>query len=444
MDKKKKEARAKLWPHSKTTPTGVSPVFSKTARFRRETTARLLSHFFLWGYREIILPSFEYYDSISPGLDPTLLTKLYLMQDRGTGQVIVLRPDATAQIARLTTQSFQDNLLPLRFCYSTSVFRDENHQSSFQRELQQTGLELLGDPTVVSDREILDICISGTDIFPFKDPILVVSHSGLQEAIFRSLCLDVNKLKEFRKSFFARNPQKGRSLLGSSISQNTFNCLESMIDRVFSLEEAQSVLSDLPAEHGSDLFVEKIKFLELLTSLQNISRRNAFQVDFALAPPGPYYTGMFFQMFDEISPISLASGGRYDRLGLAFGHELPAVGFTYHITHIEEAVRKQEDQQEESFLILACYRPEESHIVEVFSRRLRKQGIAVTTAPDPSSSSGLSLSSSEILEAHEDISGVIHFDSMKNQWILAGRKKYLKSVPSIEDLEEFILSDDIR
>ncbi|EQD24651.1 MAG: Histidyl-tRNA lygase, partial [Leptospirillum sp. Group IV 'UBA BS'] len=133
MEKRKKGAGESVRPPSKTTPTGVSPVFSRTARFRRETTHRLLGHFFLWGYREIILPSFEYLDAISPGLDPSLLTKLYLMQDRGSGQVLVLRPDATAQIARLTTQSFRDRQLPLRFCYSTSVFRDENHPASLQR-----------------------------------------------------------------------------------------------------------------------------------------------------------------------------------------------------------------------------------------------------------------------------------------------------------------------
>ena len=98
MVNRKKGAEKIDRPPTKTTPTGVSPVFSRTARFRRETTRQLLDHFFLWGYREIILPSFEYLDAISPGLPPALLTKLYLMQDRGSGKVLVLRPDATAQI----------------------------------------------------------------------------------------------------------------------------------------------------------------------------------------------------------------------------------------------------------------------------------------------------------------------------------------------------------
>ncbi len=441
MEKRKKGAGESRRPPSKSTPTGVSPVLSRTARFRRETTQRLLNHFFLWGYREIILPSFEYLDAISPGLPPTLLTKLYLMQDRGSGQVLVLRPDATAQIARLTTQSFRDRQLPLRFCYSTSVFRDENHQASQHRELHQTGLELIGDPSVVSDGEILDLCLSGAEIFPLKGSLLLLSHAGLQESILRELTDNPDRAHEIRGAFHSRNPDRLRSLLSARDKSSLANVAVALASEVFGVDEARQILLGIRGEGSSALRAEMEKFLSLLEAIEQ-SHDSSVRVDFALPPSGPYYTGMFFQLFAPDSSTHLASGGRYDRLGQAFGHDLPAVGFAYHITHIEETLRKQEAPGEMPSLVLACHAPGNAGPVQAFARTLRRSGRPVMTAPDPSSDSGLPLSAEEILADHADIAAVVLFDAENGVWSLTGRKKGVRTARSIEEIAGFILSGD--
>ncbi len=443
MDKRKKGAGNTHRPPSKTTPTGVSPVFSRTARFRRETTHHLLAHFFLWGYREIILPSFEYLDAISPGLDPSLLTKLYLMQDRGSGQVLVLRPDATAQIARLTTQSFRDRQLPLRFCYSTSVFRDENHPVSLQRELHQTGLELIGDPSVVSDGEILDLCLSGAEIFPLKKPLLLLSHAGFQEALLKQVTGDPDRLKDLRLAFHSRNPDRFLSLLPSSGQGSLARTAALLSGKVYGISEGQAFLENIHAEDDKEILREKKNFLDLLDALSRSPYASSVRVDFALSPPGPYYTGMFFQLFAEDSPTHLASGGRYDHLGQAFGHDLPAVGFAFHITHIEEALQKQEGPKESATLVLACHPPGQSGQVQDFARSLRRSGRPVMTAPDPSSDSGLPLSATGILADHAEVAAVVLYDSEKGLWTLTGRKKISRTALSIEEIAGFLLSGDL-
>ncbi len=443
MDKRKKGSEASLRTPSKTTPTGVAPVFSQAARFRRDTTDRLLNLFSLWGYREIILPSFEYLDAISPGIDPGLLTKLYLMQDRGSGQVLVLRPDATAQIARLTTQSFRDHQLPLRFCYSTSVFRDENHPASLHRELQQTGLELLGDSSVAADAEILELCLSGTKIFPLKNPLLVLSHAGFQEAILRLWTTDPSALRELRPVFHSRNPDRMLSMLPMP-RKNSAKFISRMMEGTYSVRDARSELNSLRSEEGSALSEDLNRFLSLLESIDQSPHGKSIRVDFALTPPGPYYSGMFFQVYGEESPTHLASGGRYDRLGKSFGHEIPAVGFAYHITHIEEAIRKREMPQEKPVLVLACYRPDEYVAVEKFAQALRLEECPVMTAPDPSTMSGASLSPSEILSEHREIAAIVFFDPLKKQWALIGRKKTIRTASTLSEISAAILSGEIR
>ena len=443
MANRKKGAERSTRPPTKTTPTGVSPVFSRTARFRRETTQHLLDHFSLWGYREIILPSFEYLDAISPGIPPALLTKLYLMQDRGSGQVLVLRPDATAQIARLTTQSFRDRQLPLRFCYSTSVFRDENHQASIDRELHQTGLELIGDPSVVSDGEILDLCLSGAEIFPLGDSLLLLSHAGLQEAFLREISDDPDRSKEIRSAFHSRNPDRLRALVPSRGKTFPRKMADALAGGVFGIEESRSILAKLLPDGPARLREEMEGFLDLLASIDASPRASAVRVDFALPPSSPYYTGMFFQLFAPGSSTHLASGGRYDRLGQAFGHDLPAVGFAYHITHIEETLRKREAPEETPTLVLACHAPGNVTPVQAFARTLRRSGRAVMTAPDPSSDSGLPLSADGILADHEDIAAVLLYDAEKGLWTLTGRGKDVRTARSIEEIAGFVLSGDL-
>lgn len=442
MVNRKKGAEKIDRPPTKTTPTGVSPVFSRTARFRRETTRQLLDHFFLWGYREIILPSFEYLDAISPGLPPALLTKLYLMQDRGSGQVLVLRPDATAQIARLTTQSFRDRQLPLRFCYSTSVFRDENHQASIDRELHQTGLELIGDPSVVSDGEILDLCLSGAEIFPLRNSLLLLSHAGLQEAFLREISEDSDRSKEIRAAFHSRNPDRLRALLPSQGKTFLRKMADALAGGVFGVEEFRSILAKLRPDGPPRLQEEMEGFIELLAAASASPHASSVRVDFALPPSSPYYTGMFFQLFAPDSSTHLASGGRYDRLGQAFGHDLPAVGFAYHITHIEETLRKREAPGETPTLVLACHAPGNPSPVQSFARTLRRAGRAVMTAPDPSSDSGLPLSAKGILADHEDIAAVVLYDSGNDLWTLTGRSKDHRTARSIEEIAGFLLSGD--
>jgi len=444
MEKKRKNSGPVSRNSGKSTPTGVAPVFSRTARFRRESTDRLLNLFSLWGYREIILPSFEYLDAISPGVDPALLPKLYIMQDRGSGQILVLRPDATAQIARLTTQSFQDRQLPLRFCYSTSVFRDENHQNSRDRELHQTGLELLGDPSVISDFEIIELALTGGSVFPLKKPVLVLSHAGIQEGFFQSVSHDPEELKEVRQAYYSRNGDRLAGIMDRCASGEKRREVSGLSGEVRTISEALEILSSLTKQKSGVPAGPIESFGHLLRMIKGSRFSGSVLVDFALPPPGPYYTGMFFQMFAEDSPTHLASGGRYDHLGQAFGHDLPAVGFAFHVNHIEEAIRKREPFGE-PVLILACYQKDDFDRVKGFSESLRKQEIPVFLAPDDFlHEKQIQSNFGQFFEDHQEISSVVFFDRKKNAWTFRSRSQSFLSDPSLDRLGQLLLQAEIR
>ena len=81
-------------------PVGMSTILPDAARRIRHLEQTLLAVLARGGYEEIILPMFEYLDVLAPGLESELLEKCYQLVDRTTGRLMLLRPDATAQIAR--------------------------------------------------------------------------------------------------------------------------------------------------------------------------------------------------------------------------------------------------------------------------------------------------------------------------------------------------------
>ena len=89
-------------------PIGIATLLPQTAQRVRTLEDQLLAYVATWGYQEIILPTFEYLDVLSVGLAPEILDKCYKFSDRTSGRMLVLRPDATAQIARMVAMDWEE------------------------------------------------------------------------------------------------------------------------------------------------------------------------------------------------------------------------------------------------------------------------------------------------------------------------------------------------
>ena len=114
-------------------PAGMTTILPRTAERVRRLEEIVLGRLGRWGYREIIPPAFEYLDVLSAGLEPELIEKCYKFADPTTGRILLLRPDVTAQIARIVAMGIVDSELPLRLCYRTTVFRHEPEHAGRER-----------------------------------------------------------------------------------------------------------------------------------------------------------------------------------------------------------------------------------------------------------------------------------------------------------------------
>ncbi len=103
---------------------GVATILPHAASQVRHLETKLLGAIGRWGYDEIILPTFEYLDVLAPGLEAELLETCYQFVDRTTGRTLLLRPDATAQVARTIAMGLTGDRFPQRFFVTNRSMRD--------------------------------------------------------------------------------------------------------------------------------------------------------------------------------------------------------------------------------------------------------------------------------------------------------------------------------
>src|SRR5207247_9648059 len=142
-----------------------------------------------WGYREIVPPSFEYFDVLSLGTDVELQEKMFKLVDRETGRLLTLRADITPQIARIVATRLRDEPRPMRLAYLTNVFRYEEPQVGRYREFYQAGVELVGLEKPEADAEMIAMTVEGLRALGLERFQIDVGQGelvrGLREEIWR-------------------------------------------------------------------------------------------------------------------------------------------------------------------------------------------------------------------------------------------------------------------
>ena len=159
-------------------PVGMATILPQATKQVRQLEGQLLTQISRWGYDEIILPTFEYLDVLAPGLEAELLETCYQFIDRTTGRTLLLRPDATAQVARTIAMGLTGDTLPQRLSYRTSVFRYEPEHAGRGREIFQVGAELVGVDDVTGDYEVISLLIECLHAIGLTSFTIALGHVG--------------------------------------------------------------------------------------------------------------------------------------------------------------------------------------------------------------------------------------------------------------------------
>lgn len=298
-----------------------------------------------WGYQEIIPPTFEYLDVLAAGLEPEVVEQCYTFADRATGRLLLLRPDVTAQIARIVAMGMLGQQVPLRLCYRATVYRHEPEHAGREREILQVGAELIGLDDVAADAEIIALligCLQELGLTRFR---VSLGHV----LFFKTLLAQAGLSAEARKRAEHAAARKDLPQLEDILNAGHV-----------AKRKAQAVL-EVPGLYGSSDILERGRALAgddraLRASVERLARvyrllagaglESHLLLDLGELRGFDYYDGLVFDVFAEGMGCELGGGGRYNHLIGRFGRELPSTGFALDIDRLFQVIGGTEPDSE--------------------------------------------------------------------------------------------------
>ena len=108
--------------YNKITPEGTRDLLFEECLARRMVEKTLAEVFTSHGFNEVVTPVLEFYDVFDPEHSGISQEIMYKLTDQ-RGRLIVMRPDATTPIARLTATRLQNLPKPIRLFYTQPIYR---------------------------------------------------------------------------------------------------------------------------------------------------------------------------------------------------------------------------------------------------------------------------------------------------------------------------------
>ena len=356
------------------TPEGVRDLYGKEYERKLFVEKKLHEKLRLYGYGDIQTPTFEFFDVFSKEVGTTPSRELYKFFDK-ENNTLVLRPDFTPSIARCAAKYFGEEQVPLRFSYMGNTFNNNSNLQGRLKETTQMGAELIGEPSVEADGEMISLVIEAllsTGLNRFQVSIGQVEY-------FKGLCeeagLDEETEYDLRDCISGKNYFAAQELLlergVAEPYQGRLLRVADMFGNMCSLTEAREMVNN----PRSIAAIERLENLYEVLKAYGVAEYVSF--DLGMLSKYNYYTGVIFKAYTYGVGDAVVKGGRYDSLLRQFGKEAPAVGFCMIIDSILEALSRQKVKlplQEPAQIV--SYGPDNFAEKLAEAQRLRAEGHA--------------------------------------------------------------------
>lgn len=322
------------------TPSGMSDIMPDECSRKREVENTLWSVFASFGYREVEMPMFEYYDvyaenngQISRGLEQESMFKFFDEQ----GRILALRPEMTTSIARMAATKTDGLPLPLRFCYTGSVFRSEHAYGERHCEFTQSGIELIGADSAKADAEVIAAAIEALIALGIKEFHMEIGQVAFFNGLTAQAGLNADDIESLRERID---------------SKDRFGIKE-LTEKLSIDDNIKNLMIELPYLFGGSEILDRADVPELNETSRNalLNLRDIYEtlvsyglekfvsLDLGMLQSIDYYTGSIFKCYTHGIGFPICAGGRYDNLMQKFGRKLGAVGIAFGVNHIMTVLR---------------------------------------------------------------------------------------------------------
>lgn len=322
----------------KITPEGTGDMLFSECVERRAIESRICKMFARGGYNEVRTPFLEFYDVFHQGDEAISMDSMYKLTD-SKGRLLVVRPDNTLPIARMTATKLSNALLPIRVYYSQHCFAIGQSLRGESDQNAQAGIELIGAGGRRADLEVITMAVNALRAH-LTDFRFELGHAGIFKALSDSLGVSDEKREELRDYIESKNYGALAEELDQLPDSGTVRALR-QLPRMFGGAETLEQAYELFEGCGVSAYLDELG--DIYGALSKLGLGDKLIFDFGMVHRRDYYTGVLFAAYAHGSGNKVLSGGRYDNLLAKFGFPTPACGFAIYLDELAKACTDGKD-----------------------------------------------------------------------------------------------------
>ncbi len=311
-------------------PESIEDVLPAEARRIESLRRALLDSFESHGYQLVAPPLLEYLDSLLTGSGRDLDLSTFKLVDQASGRMMGVRADITPQVARIDAHLLNRRGVA-RLCYCGSVLHTLPRMLLGTREPLQLGAEIYGHAGLEADTEIVRLLARSLAMAGISASRIDLSHVGL----FRALLAQAGLAADLEEELFALLQAKDLPGLRARLAgvaepvRGALIALPELYGGAQVLDQAAARLPQTP-----EVAAALADLRGLASSLADLP----ISFDLADLRGFNYHSGVVFAAYCGGHPAAVALGGRYDRVGKAFGRGRAATGFSLDLRELARLV----------------------------------------------------------------------------------------------------------
>ena len=252
--------------------------------------------------------------------------QLFSFEDK-SGRRLSLRPEMTPSLARLVLQHNKSLSFPIKWFSMPQCFRYERMTKGRRREHFQWNADIIGQPHILAEAEILMLLISACESMGLTKKEFNVFINDRR--ILNAILSQINVPDELHSTVLVILDKRDK--ISSEALVAMLEDTGMSAKQVGQLNEylSNTDLKDLEENLSDTTGVEQLH--SLMDMMDTAGCSGYLKFDISIVRGLSYYTGAVFEVNSpEKKHRAICGGGRYDSLLSAFGGEtVPAVGFGF-------------------------------------------------------------------------------------------------------------------
>ncbi|MBE6037427.1 MAG: ATP phosphoribosyltransferase [Clostridiales bacterium] len=279
------------------------------------------------GYKKYRMGKFEEYEMYLENKNFLKSWNIITFNDTD-GRVLALKPDVTLSIVKNTHATKET---AEKFYYAENVFRMDSQSRSY-REINQLGLEAIGDPDGTTQAEVIRLAKETLEIIS-PAAVFQVSHIGFLLSLLDGLGVQEGDRPELLDRIRDKNLHELRKTAAElRIPEAAVALLEQVTSLAGPGSEVLQKARKLVITQAMGAALQQLE--DLYRQLEEAGLGQHLVIDFSLINDVNYYSGLLFQGFAPGVPRPVLTGGYYGNLMKKFGRDLDAIGFAVYLDEL--------------------------------------------------------------------------------------------------------------